>query len=250
MSDHTIAVVTGASRGLGEAMALKLLTQGASLVTLARHDNPTLEQCATQHDASLVQLQGDLSDPQSAQRLAADIANHIPANATRCILVNNAGTVQPVASVAELTDAAAITAALTLNVTSIMLICAAFLGATENLGVDRRILNISSGAGRSPMPGWAVYCASKAAVDHYTQVLAQERPNIRAASLAPGVIDTQMQAAIRASDKESFPNVERFIELHNSGQLAAPDVAAQKIIQHLLSDEFGTTVLDDIRNNT
>src|SRR5699024_3068817 len=128
----------------------------------------------------------------------------------QCLLINNAGTVQPVANTAALTDVAAISAAFTLNVTSVIALCAAVLQATDRPGVDRRVLNISSGAGRSPVAGWAVYCATKAAIDQYTRVLAQEHPTVRSASLAPGVIDTEMQATIRQSSEQDFPNLQGF----------------------------------------
>lgn len=98
------------------------------------------------------------------------------------------------------------------------------------------------------MPGWGVYCATKAAVDMYTQVLTQEHKNVRAASLAPGVIDTEMQQDIRTSDVQNFPNVERFSDLHKNGLLASPADTARHIIQYIDREDFGTTVLDDIRN--
>ncbi|MGP1615597.1 MAG: SDR family NAD(P)-dependent oxidoreductase, partial [Pollutimonas bauzanensis] len=112
-----------------------------------------------------------------------------------------------------------------------------------------RILNISSGAGRNPTAGWGVYCATKAALDHYTQVLHAENHGARVASLAPGVIDTGMQEKIRGSDAASFPNVERFAQMHEQGQLSSPGAVAEKILRYLAHDDFGATVLDDIRNH-
>lgn len=248
MTDKTIAIVTGASRGLGEALAEKLLAQRTPLITVARHTNDALANAAKRYDTPLFQLQADLSSPDAAQAVSQKIASLIPDDIGQCVLINNAGTVEPVANTAELSDAGPITAALTLNIGSIMLICAAVLKASDRPGVDRRILNISSGAGRNPVPGWAVYCATKAAVDHYTRVLAQEHPNVRAASLAPGVIDTSMQETIRSSRADDFPNVARFVEMHEQGQLSPPEVTAGHIIRYLQRDDFGTKVLDDIRN--
>src|SRR5690606_35765935 len=168
--------------------------------------------------------------------------------AQRYLLIKNAGTVDPINQASELSNAAAITAAFNLNVTSIMLLTAAFLRAVKPLGVDCRILNISSGAGRKPMPGWGVYCATKAALDLYTQVLHEENHGVRIAALAPGVIDTGMQLHIRGSAAQDFPNVDRFVEMHESGQLASPTDVAARILRYMAHDDFGTTVLDDIRN--
>lgn len=244
-----IAIVTGASRGLGEALASGLIRQGTALITLARRRNAALDKLAEQHGVSLTQIQADLSDPLAARRAGEEVNALIPADVTRCILINNAGTVEPISNSARLSDAAAINAALTLNVTSVMLLSAAVLDAALRANADYRILNISSGAGRNPMPGWGVYCATKAAVDMYTRVLAQEHSGkVRAASLAPGVIDTDMQQVIRSSDAGDFPNLERFQNLHRQGQLSSPEHIADRIIQYIDRDDFGTTVLDDIRN--
>jgi NAD(P)-dependent dehydrogenase (short-subunit alcohol dehydrogenase family) len=77
---------------------------------------------------------------------------------------------------------------------------------------DGVLVNISSGAAVRPYAGWAAYCASKAAVDQLTRVVAlEEAPHgLRAVALSPGLVDTGMQAAIRASDEASFPEVDRF----------------------------------------
>lgn len=248
MSISTVAIVTGASAGLGQALALGLLDSGTLLMTLSRRHDAALAAHAATSGCTLQQIQVDLSNPAAAEVGAEQIIGNLPQSAQRYVLINNAGTVDPVAPVAQLNSAAHITSALSLNVTSVMLLVAAFLRSTP-AEADRRILNISSGAGRAPQPGWGVYCATKAALDRYTQVLAAENPNVRAVSLAPGVVNTGMQAHIRASRPDSFPNVQRFIDMHDQGQLAEPAAVAAKILKYLASADFGKTVLDDIRHH-
>ncbi|OWT65705.1 SDR family NAD(P)-dependent oxidoreductase [Candidimonas nitroreducens] len=248
MSLSTYAIITGASRGLGLALAQGLLQAGTGVLTLARSHNAELEAQAVQAGGSLRQIQVDLADAAAAQRCAAQLADCLPRDAQRYLLINNAGSVDPVRSAAGLDDAAAIGAALTLNVASVMLLSAAFLSATRGLDAQRRVVNISSGAGRNPVPGWAVYCATKAAVDRYTQVAAAENPDARFASLAPGVIDTAMQGHIRDSDPADFPGLARFVDMHAGGQLAAPAAVAAKILRYVNRDDFGSTIIDDIRN--
>lgn len=248
-ASSTLAIVTGASRGLGEALALELIHAGTPVITLARGRSAALERAGEQHGVAVTQLQADLSSTDGAQQAAEQLAHHLAGKAfARCVLVNNAGMVDPVSNSARLSDASAISAAMTLNVTSLMLLTGTVLSAIMAAGAECRILNISSGAGRNPMPGWGVYCASKAAVDMYTRVLAQEHPDVRAVSLAPGVIDTEMQHVIRSSDARDFPSLERFQSLHAHGQLASPADTARLILQYIDRDDFGTTVLDDIRN--
>src|SRR5690554_4121609 len=249
MESTTVAIVTGASRGLGQAIALGLLQSDTRLITVARNHDEALDKHARQSGCALQQVQTDLANPAAVERVARQIVASLPAGAKRYLLINNAGTVDPINQASELHDAAAITAAFNLNVTSVILLTAAFLQAVKPMQADCRILNISSGAGRNPMPGWGVYCATKAALDHYTSVLRSENHGVRIASLAPGVIDTGMQEQIRGSAAADFPNVQRFADMHAQGQLTAPADVAARILRYLDHNDFGTTVLDDIRNH-
>lgn len=228
-------------------MAAQLLAGGASVLTLARSISEDLSAAAQRHGASLRQLQCDLSHAPSIEQAADELSAALPGDADRYLLVNNAGTVDPVSLAEGLSDAAVIEQAFNLNVTAAMVLTAAFLRTTPPQA-DRRILNISSGAGRKPTSGWSVYCATKAALDHYTQVLAHENPGLRVAAVAPGVIDTAMQEHIRGSDRSHFPGLDRFLQLHEHKLLASPEDTARKLLHHVVSDAFGRSILDDIRN--
>ncbi|HEY9278575.1 MAG TPA: SDR family NAD(P)-dependent oxidoreductase [Eoetvoesiella sp.] len=248
MNPSTVAIVSGASKGLGRALAQALLSPDTLVITVARSHSDFLAAAAAEKASPLRQYRADLADPVTAERTARQIITDLPATAKRYLLINNAGTVDPVSSASGLDSAAAITAAFSLNVASVMVLTAAFLRGTQSLNADRRILNISSGAGRSPTPGWGVYCATKAALDRYSQVLDAEQHGVRIVSIAPGVINTGMQEHIRASDPCEFPNLPRFINMHAQGQLASPETVAAQLLHYVDRDDFGTTVLDDIRN--
>ena len=249
MSD-TIAILTGASRGIGAAMARGLAKPGTRLITLARREDPELAAYARSRDVQLEQLSVDLSDLAAAEAAARRICDTLPRDAGRYLLINNAGTVHPVAGTDALIDGPAIAAAFNLNVTAVMLLTARFLAAVEDLKADRRVLNISSGAGRNPNAGWGVYCATKAALDMYSRVVKQEQGEggARIVSLAPGIVDTDMQVAIRSSDPKSFPALAKFQDFHASGKLSAPADVAARILAYLDRDDFGSTEIDDIRN--
>ncbi|GAB1831947.1 SDR family oxidoreductase [Achromobacter xylosoxidans] len=249
MSD-TIAILTGASRGIGAAMARGLAKPGTRLITLARREDPELAAYARSQDAQLEQLSVDLSDLAAAEAAARRICDALPRDAGRYLLINNAGTVHPVSGTDALIDGPAIAAAFNLNVTAVMLLTARFLAAVADLKADRRVLNISSGAGRNPNAGWGVYCATKAALDMYSRVVKQEQGEggARVVSLAPGIVDTDMQAAIRSSDPKSFPALAKFQDFHASGKPSSPANVASRILAYLDRDDFGTTEIDDIRN--
>ncbi|MGS1108352.1 SDR family oxidoreductase [Achromobacter anxifer] len=249
MSD-TIAILTGASRGIGAAMARGLAKPGTRLITLARREDPELAAYARSQDAQLEQLSVDLSDLNAVEAATQRICASLPRDASRYLLINNAGTVHPIAGTDALVDGAAIAAAFNLNVSAVMLLTARFLAAVEDLKADRRVLNISSGAGRNPNAGWGVYCATKAALDMYSRVVKAEQgaDGARIVALAPGIVDTDMQVAIRSSDPESFPALAKFQEFHATGKLSSPANVASRILAYLDREDFGTTEIDDIRN--
>lgn len=244
-----LIIISGASRGLGFALAKQLIKPDTLLVSIARSNNSELAALCHQANATYHYINADLARSQgtelATQQLSDLCAQH--QNLAHYYLINNAGTVAPMAQAHQLDDPKAIAQALQLNIGSLMSLSACFLAHTPP-EADRRILNISSGAGRGAVPGWGVYGATKAAVDYFTQTLALEQPNVRSAALAPGVIDTDMQASIRQTDSDYFPNRERFISLHQNQQLASATYTAEQIARYLTNDAFGQKTIDDIRH--
>lgn len=240
----TAAVVTGHSRGLGEAIAAHLLARAVRVLGVARGGNEDLKR---RYGDTLEQDQLDLADAAALTAwLASGALEQFLRGAEQALLVNNAGVVQPVGPL-ETQDAATVSRAVSLNVGAPLALSAAFVGATTHAR-DRRILHISSGAGTSPYAGWSVYCASKAALDHHARAVALDRtPALRIASVAPGVIDTEMQAELRATPEERFPDRPRFVALARDRRLIPADRAGQAVVDHLLSGEFGRETVVDLR---
>jgi NAD(P)-dependent dehydrogenase (short-subunit alcohol dehydrogenase family) len=115
-------------------------------------------------------------------------------------------------------------------------------------GAQRRIVHVSSGAGSSAYPGWSVYCATKAALDRHAEaVLEDGDASVRCCSLAPGVIDTGMQAQVRAMPVSHFPLKERFVQMKQDGDLAAPADCARQLVDYLLTPQFGQQAVADLR---
>jgi benzil reductase ((S)-benzoin forming) len=240
----TKAVLTGHSRGLGAAIAQALLERDIPVLALSRKGNPDL---AARYGDRLVENSVDLADADACVAFAkgAELARFLE-GATSALLVNNAGVVEPIGPAGEL-DAEAIARAVVLNVAAPIALADAFVRATAQ-AEDRRILHISSGAGRNAVPGWSTYCATKAALDHHARtVVADARPNLRIESLAPGVIDTEMQAQIRATTPEQFAMRERFVKLKQNNELSDPNACGARIVEHFLSKAFGFDTLTDLR---
>jgi NAD(P)-dependent dehydrogenase (short-subunit alcohol dehydrogenase family) len=239
------AIVTGHSRGLGAAIAQALLQASIPVLGLARRPNPEL---AARFPGTFSQVEVDLADPVSLERWLNDgaLAAYLSGSGS-ALLVNNAGIVQPIGppGTQPLAD---IARAVSLNVSAVLMLSSAFVQAAGS-AVERRILHISSGAGRNATPGWSVYCATKAAVDHHARAVALDRvAGLRICSMAPGVIDTDMQAEIRSTPVARFPNLERFERMKREGALVTPGQCAQRLVAYLLEDRFGDLPVADLRD--
>ncbi len=239
------AIVTGHSRGLGAALAAALLQREVEVLGLSRHTNAAL---AAEHGSALSEVAIDLGEGAAlAAWLESGALTRWLEGADAVVLVNNAGTVAPVAPLGA-HGAEAIARAVTLNLTAPLTLSDAFCRVTRGFP-DRRILHVSSGAARTPYAGWSIYCATKAALDHHARAVAAEaHGGLRIASVAPGVVDTSMQAEIRSSSLEGFPQRNRFEELHRSGSLSAPAHTAQRLVDYLLDERFGSATTTDLRH--
>ncbi|MDR7296521.1 NAD(P)-dependent dehydrogenase (short-subunit alcohol dehydrogenase family) [Pelomonas aquatica] len=228
-------IVTGSSRGLGAALVEQLAQPGNAVIGMARRLNPAL---------TAEQWTLDLADPLSAaERLQAWLrANTGWASAT---LVNNAALLSAPGPLAA-SGLAELSAALRVGLEAPTLLSRVFLAETVGVA-QRRILNISSGLGRRAMAGSAAYCAVKAGLDHLSRALALEAPDVGVVSLAPGVIDTDMQVQLRGADPARFPEQARFQGLKEGGQLQTAQATAAAVLRYLNKPDFGQNVVADIR---
>jgi NAD(P)-dependent dehydrogenase (short-subunit alcohol dehydrogenase family) len=237
-------IVTGASRGLGRAIAEQLAADPSALVLgLSRHAPP----------ASFEQWACDLGEPQPvAERLQTWLGGFEPTRFVSVALINNAALVTEPRPLPEV-DLAELSAAVRVGLEAPLLLTAAFLGATRGWGgATRRVLHISSGLGRRGMASAGPYCAVKAGLDNLARAQALEeasQPNgARVCSLAPGVIDTDMQVRLRSADPAAFPDIGLFEQMKREGQLASPTVAAARVIAYLNREDFGENPVGDVRD--
>lgn len=255
MPQTHLIILTGASRGMGLAMAQQLLKSGNTLLCIARSANPDLTTEAKAAGVALEQWQQDLSQgDQAAHRLQAWLQAQGPQAFASATLINNAGVIPriaPLSASANPHDLADLAHALRVGLEAPMQLTAAFLGATDAWTVPRKVLNISSGLGRRAMASQAAYCAAKAGMDHFTRCVALDealKPHgAKVCSLAPGVIDTDMQVQLRGADPASFPDRQNFANLKTGGQLTSPADAATRVLAWLERPDFGTHPVADVR---
>ena len=251
MTPHSLTILTGASRGMGHAMAEQLLQSGAQLLCISRQTSTDLAALALQRGAKLEQWSADLADGAPvAHRLADWLAAQDPAALASVTLINNAGVIPAITPLRDNTSAD-LANALRVGLEAPMQLCAAFLHATQGWTVPRKVLNISSGLGRRAMASSAAYCAAKAGMDHFTRCLALDEAlqahGAKVCSLAPGVVDTDMQVQLRGADPKAFPDLANFAGLHAHGQLASPQAAAARVLAYLARADFGAEPVADVR---
>lgn len=167
--------------------------------------------------------------------------------------MNNAGIVGDVAHVGKINNLRIIEC-YNLNLIAPAILSNNFVKRYNDLDCEKMVLNISSGAGRSPIDGWNVYCSTKAGMDMFSMVLNEEvkinKSNIKVLSLAPGIIDTGMQDQIRKADQSAFSNIEKFITYKKDGDLTQPVVTAQQVLRFINEDKLSTKVLCSVRDLT
>ncbi|MCV2358798.1 SDR family NAD(P)-dependent oxidoreductase [Paucibacter sp. TC2R-5] len=253
MKQQELYIVSGASRGMGEAIARQLLHPDHVVIGISRGQSAALNEAAqsAQLMPNLMQWQYDLSQPlAAAQALQSWLEAQASGRFSRATLINNAGLV-PTPGPVECASLQDLSAAIRVGLEACLLLSSAFLRGTTALGRQRRILNISSGLGRRAMAGSAAYCAAKAGMDNLSRAMALDeaaKPDGAAiVSLAPGIIDTEMQAQLRSGDPSKFPDQAVFANFKTSGQLLSPTAAAEKVLSYLARGDFGATVLADVR---
>ncbi|MBS3912086.1 MAG: SDR family NAD(P)-dependent oxidoreductase [Hydrogenophaga sp.] len=257
MTVRDITILTGASRGMGLAMARQLLSASRHLLCISRSTGEALAAEALRLNAPLTQWSQDLSDTTGAAQRLRDWLTGLDTSALRsATLINNAGMIPRIGPLASCPPDE-LSAALRVGLEAPMQLTGAFLRATSAWVATgwqgpRKVLNISSGLGRRAMAAQAPYCAAKAGMDHFTRCCALEEAanphGARLVSLAPGVIDTDMQVQLRAGDPEAFPDLQRFVELQRQGQLTPPDTAAARVLAWLDRPDFGDQPVADVRD--
>lgn len=232
-----LAIFTGGSSGLGLALVEATPWAGARRIDISRRGAPGCEH-----------VKADLSDPASWPGVAASIEREVARFAgDRIAFFHSAGTLAPIGFAGEV-DAEAYTRNVLLNSAAPQVLGAAFLHAAGQTQARCQLVMIGSGAARNVYEGWTSYGAGKAAVDQWVRTAGAEQSRrggrVTVLSIAPGVVATPMQEEIRETPERDFPELPRFIELHESGELREPSRVAAELWALLDRDLENGSVLD------
>ncbi|WP_114784232.1 SDR family NAD(P)-dependent oxidoreductase [Botryobacter ruber] len=233
-------IITGASKGIGKALAEELLQDknnsviGVSRSSTLKHPNYRYQPL-------------DFSDIEAVEHNLHKV--FLPyKDAERLVLVNNAGVLGDIGYVGEGMPNERFEFVFDVNVIVPAMLMNTFLQTYRQHQCEKVIVNISSGAGKYPVDGWASYCASKAALDMLSLTIQKEQEvrgtGVKVFSLSPGVVDTDMQEQIRDSDAERFSTVEKFREYKAHGDLVSPEAVGKKIANFLQqTDEYNEVIV-------
>ncbi|MFP4165004.1 MAG: (S)-benzoin forming benzil reductase [Chitinispirillaceae bacterium] len=246
------AVVTGTSRGLGEALANEFLLRGTHLFCISRHKNESLVSRAEKMNVPLDYFTFDLNNPDQIEKLMVQITDRVDcAEVKNLYLINNAGVLDPIGPT-ERNKASEITLSFSVNIIAPIVLTSQFIKQTDAFNCERTVVNISSGAAKKPYYGWSTYCTSKAAMDMYTRVVALEQEKsenpVKMISIAPGVVETRMQEQIRNASAEDFRSVEKFRALKREGKLLKPEYVARTMVELINQNKLHSGGMYDIRD--
>ena len=231
--------ITGASSGIGAALAATVPWEDARVIGVSRKAPAVGEH-----------LQADLAEVSSWAQLGESFRRELDGfDGDRVVFMHAAGTLEPVGFAGEV-DSGAYQANVLLNSAAPQVLGHLFLAAAREVEAARHLVMLTSGAAKSVYAGWSSYGAGKAAIDQWVRNTAAEqaiRGGVQVLSIAPGTVATDMQARLRQTEEDDFPNRQKFIDLHESGRLTeAEDVARQ--IWGLLDRDLEDSSVIDLRD--
>ncbi|HEX6595716.1 MAG TPA: SDR family NAD(P)-dependent oxidoreductase [Acidimicrobiales bacterium] len=229
--------ISGASNGIGAALAATVPWEEARIIGISR----------SRPADGIEHLEADLADPSSWPAVGESFRRELEGfQGDHAVFVQAAGTIDPIGFAGEVDDEAYRTNVL-INSAAPQVLGHLFLSAAREVKADRAMVMLTSGAARTVYPGWASYGAAKAATDQWVRDVGAEqtrRGGVRVVSIAPGTVDTDMQAFIRKASEDDFPNRQKFVDLHEDGKLTPPEEVARNIWSLVEGDLENGSVLD------
>lgn len=228
--------ISGASGGIGQALARTVPWPDARVIGISRTPIEGVEH-----------VEADLSDPTSWPMVAATFRKEVEGfQGDRVVFVHAAGTLDPMGFAGEVDDDT-YARNVVLNSASPQVLGHAFVAAVRDVAARRTLVMLTSGAAKSVYPGWSSYGAAKAGVDQWVRNVGAEqdrRGGVRVMAVAPGTVDTGMQAILRGTSEQDFPSRQKFVDIHAAGKLADPDAVARDIWGLVDADLENGAVID------
>ncbi|MCO7127694.1 SDR family NAD(P)-dependent oxidoreductase [Sporolactobacillus shoreicorticis] len=245
-----VAVVTGASKGLGFETANLFCSHGLDVIGLSRSRNEAMRKLNAKYGRSFHYLSLDLTHESAVERAMIDVCTEIIGRVPgKVYVVNNAGTVEPIERLGHL-DNQAIRKSVHLNVLAPLLINNMLLKQLAHRAMDVSIMNVTSGAAERPIYGWSIYGATKAAINLHTKAAGLEQNQINSrhcmAAFSLGIMNTDMQGTIRQSSPDAFAEIETFKSFKSEDKLRQPGEVAHALVNLMLNGQVENGCIYDV----
>jgi 3-oxoacyl-[acyl-carrier protein] reductase len=212
--EDRVAVITGASSGLGKAIASEIARKGIKVALMARRTELLKENAAEIVSAGgqALALPVDVSDANAVRAAFEELDNHFH---RVDYLFNAAGILTPIKPLVNV-DEAEFQSGIMVNMMGLVHTTKQALARMLEGGDGGTVINITSGAAYHAYSGWSLYSSSKAAMDMLTRCVAIETQGTktRIAAIAPGIFESRMQQTIRSTAKSDFPEKDKFVKMH------------------------------------
>lgn len=243
-------IITGASKGLGAAIAKGCLQTSDHCILVSRTAHPEMQRIADGSGTKLTFISQDLNETEKLPSLVNEILTEVD-DTSDIYFINNAGVIEPIKPVGNL-GIVNLETSMRLNFMAPIVLADEFVKQTKDWNRKKVLVNISSGAAKNPYHGWAAYCSTKAGLEMFTRVAGLEQDKMSfptsLISFSPGVMDTEMQGTIRSADERDFADRDKFHEYKEKGILRSPEFVADKLLQLLEAEDLENGKFYDIKN--
>ncbi|MCH7398935.1 SDR family NAD(P)-dependent oxidoreductase [Belliella sp. DSM 107340] len=241
----SLFIITGTSKGIGKALVeLLSINSENQIIGISRSE-------VKSKSSNFKNIPLDLNNFDMVRQSFDEIFTE--GDFDRYVLINNAGWIGQIEHFGKL-KSKNIRDIFNINTIAPALLMNEFVHKYSDLkNAERMVVNITSGAAKKAIDGWSGYSASKAALNMMTQTAQREaeinKTGIKFYALAPGVVDTEMQSAIRASSEKSFTSLPNFLDLKKNGQLNTAIDVAEKILFLIENHSKFPEVIQDVRDS-
>ncbi len=220
-------LITGTSKGIGAAVAQKILQEGHTVLGVSRNRSEKLISSNYHH------LAMDLTDTAGFDRIMEQAgALFAGQDFDFLCLINNASATEPMGSIQTL-NPDAIQAHVTIGLIAPMILTSLFIKKFQDEKARKKIVLMSSGAALHPLADMSIYCGSKAGSLMFGQVVGAEQKDnehgFEVVSIGPGMVETEMQQSVRSQPVEAFAMAGYFRQAYEEGKVQDPAVVAGKI---------------------
>jgi len=220
-------LITGTSRGIGEALAQKILAKGNTVLGVARGQSDTLKFTKYHH------LSFDLTDTSRISQIMEKVDEVVDNQRFDFVcLVNNASAVEPLGSI-EKCPASEIESHVRISLIAPMILTSLFIRKFADGRMRKKVAFITGGSAFTALPHESIYCGVKAGVTMFAQSVGLEQKDkeygFEVITIGPGMVDTYMHQVARSKNKEDYVWVEFAKQVFEEGKLQKPDEVAEKI---------------------